>query len=160
MFYLAESQAREEEIRSSSFWMKKWILNLLFILYYVIVYCTFQMEARNSTEKNQVYLCFYFCVLFFSYNNANQFMVFHKCMKLVAVEFRVLYCNNIYNDSWLSFLMSNALRRNTNWDSTHEYSEFDIKRVLEYLNGNIFVIFGDEVSKQFVGSPISTNSAP
>ena len=45
-------------------------------------------------------------------------------------------------------------------DSTHKYSEVDIKKMLEFLIDNIFVVFGDRVFQQTVGIPMGTNCAP
>ena len=45
-------------------------------------------------------------------------------------------------------------------DSTHKYSEVDIKAMLEFLIDNIFVVFGNQVFKQSVGIPMGTNCAP
>ena len=45
-------------------------------------------------------------------------------------------------------------------DSTHKYSEVDIKAMLEFLIDNIFVVFGNQVFQQSVGIPMGTNCAP
>ena len=45
-------------------------------------------------------------------------------------------------------------------DSTHKYSEVEIKNMLEFLIDNIFVVFGDQVFQQSVGIPMGTNCAP
>ena len=45
-------------------------------------------------------------------------------------------------------------------DSTHKYSEVEIKKMLEFLIDNIFVVFGDRVFQQSVGITMGTNSAP
>jgi hypothetical protein len=45
-------------------------------------------------------------------------------------------------------------------DSTHKYSEVEIKKMLEFLIDNIFVLFGDQVFQQSVGIPMGTNCAP
>ena len=46
------------------------------------------------------------------------------------------------------------------FDSTHKYSEVDIKAMLEFLIDNIFVVFGNQVFQQSVGIPMGTNCAP
>ena len=45
-------------------------------------------------------------------------------------------------------------------DSTHKYSEVDIKEMLGFLIDNIFVVFGNIIFQQTVGIPMGTNCAP
>ena len=45
-------------------------------------------------------------------------------------------------------------------DSTHKYSEVDIKKMLEFLIDNIFVVVGEQVFQQCVGIPMGKNCAP
>jgi hypothetical protein len=45
-------------------------------------------------------------------------------------------------------------------DSTKKFSESDIINMFEFLNDNIFVIFGGRVFQQTVGIPMGTNYAP
>jgi hypothetical protein len=45
-------------------------------------------------------------------------------------------------------------------DSTHKYSEVDIKEMLGFLINNIFVVFGNQIFQQTVGIPMGTNCAP
>jgi hypothetical protein len=42
----------------------------------------------------------------------------------------------------------------------HKYSKVEIKKMLEFLIDNIYVVVGGQVFQQSVGIPISTNSAP
>jgi hypothetical protein len=44
-------------------------------------------------------------------------------------------------------------------DSPQKFSKADIDGMLEFLVGNIFVVFGDQFFQQYVGIPISTNCA-
>jgi hypothetical protein len=46
------------------------------------------------------------------------------------------------------------------FDSTHKYSEVEIKKMLEFLIDNIYVVFGGQVFQQPVGIPMGTNCAP
>jgi hypothetical protein len=45
-------------------------------------------------------------------------------------------------------------------DSTHKYSEIEIKKMLEFLIDNIYVVVGGQVLQQFVGIPMGTNIVP
>ena len=45
-------------------------------------------------------------------------------------------------------------------DSTHKYSEVEIKKMLEFLIDNIYVVVGGQVFQQSVGIPMGTNCAP
>jgi hypothetical protein len=45
-------------------------------------------------------------------------------------------------------------------DSPYKYSKADIKGMLGFLVGNIFVVFGDQVFQQSVGITMGTNCAP
>jgi hypothetical protein len=45
-------------------------------------------------------------------------------------------------------------------DSTHNYSEVEIKKMLEFLIDNIYVIVGGQVFQQSVGIPMGENCAP
>jgi hypothetical protein len=45
-------------------------------------------------------------------------------------------------------------------DSTHKYSEVDLKEMLGFLFDNIFVVFGNKIFQQTVGIPMGTNCAP
>ena len=45
-------------------------------------------------------------------------------------------------------------------DSKHKYSEDDIIKMLEFLVGNIFVVFAGKVFQLIVGIPMGTNCAP
>ena len=45
-------------------------------------------------------------------------------------------------------------------DSTHKYSEVDIKDMLGFLINNIFVVFGNKIFQQTVGIRMGTNCAP
>jgi hypothetical protein len=45
-------------------------------------------------------------------------------------------------------------------DSTHKYSEVEIKKVLEFLIDNIYVVVGGQVFHQSGGIPMGTNCAP
>jgi hypothetical protein len=45
-------------------------------------------------------------------------------------------------------------------DSSHKYSEVEIKKMLEFLIDNIFVVVGGEVFQQSVGISMGTNCAP
>jgi hypothetical protein len=44
-------------------------------------------------------------------------------------------------------------------DSTHKYSEVDIKEMLGFLIDNIFVVFVNKIFRQTVGIPMGTNCA-
>jgi hypothetical protein len=44
--------------------------------------------------------------------------------------------------------------------SANNYSKDEIKKMLEFLIDNIFVIIGDQVFQQSVGIPIDINCAP
>jgi hypothetical protein len=44
-------------------------------------------------------------------------------------------------------------------DSPYKYSEADIKSVLGFLVDNIYVVSGDQVLQQSVGTPMGTNYA-
>jgi hypothetical protein len=46
------------------------------------------------------------------------------------------------------------------FDSTHNYSEVDIKEILTFLIDNIFVVFGNQIFQQTVGIPMGTSCAP
>ena len=48
----------------------------------------------------------------------------------------------------------------THSDCPHKYSEVQIKRMLDFLIDNIYVVFGDQVFQQTVGIPMGTNCAP
>ena len=45
-------------------------------------------------------------------------------------------------------------------DSSHKYTEVEVKGMLEFLIDNIFVMFGDQVFQQTIGIPMGTNCAP
>jgi hypothetical protein len=45
-------------------------------------------------------------------------------------------------------------------DSTHKYSEIEIKKMLEFLIDNIYVVVEGQVFQQSVGIRIGTNCAP
>jgi hypothetical protein len=45
-------------------------------------------------------------------------------------------------------------------DSTHKYSEVDIKEMLGFLIDNIFVVFSNQIFQQTVEIPIGNNCAP
>jgi hypothetical protein len=45
-------------------------------------------------------------------------------------------------------------------DSTHKYFEVEIKKILEFLIDNIFVVIGGQVFQQFVGILMGSNCAP
>ena len=45
-------------------------------------------------------------------------------------------------------------------DSKHKYSEVEIKKMLEILIDNIYVIFEGQVFQQSVGIPMGTHCAP
>ena len=45
------------------------------------------------------------------------------------------------------------------YDSKNKYSEDDIIKMLEFLVGNIFMVFAGKVFKQIVGIPMGTNCA-
>jgi hypothetical protein len=45
------------------------------------------------------------------------------------------------------------------FDSTHKFSEVEIKKRLEFLIDNIFVGVGGQIVKQSVGIPMGTNCA-
>jgi hypothetical protein len=45
-------------------------------------------------------------------------------------------------------------------DSTHKYSEIEIKKMLEFLIDNIYVVVGGKVFQQPVGIPMGTTYAP
>jgi hypothetical protein len=45
-------------------------------------------------------------------------------------------------------------------DSTHKYSEVEIKKMLGFLIDNIYVVVGGQVFKQSVGIPMGTNCSP
>jgi hypothetical protein len=45
-------------------------------------------------------------------------------------------------------------------DSTHKYSEVGVKKMLEFLIDNIFVVFGYQAFQQTVGIPMGANYAP
>ena len=45
-------------------------------------------------------------------------------------------------------------------DSKSKYTEEDIVRMLEFLVGNIFVVFAGKVFQQIIGIPMGTNCAP
>jgi hypothetical protein len=45
-------------------------------------------------------------------------------------------------------------------DSPHKYSEAEIKGILGFLVDNIYVVFGEQISQQSVGTPMGTNCAP
>jgi hypothetical protein len=42
----------------------------------------------------------------------------------------------------------------------YKYSETDIKGMIGFLVGNIYVVFGDQVFRQPVGIPMDTNCSP
>jgi hypothetical protein len=42
-------------------------------------------------------------------------------------------------------------------DSTHKYSEVDIKEMLGFFIDNIFVVFSNRIFEQTVGIPMGTN---
>jgi hypothetical protein len=42
----------------------------------------------------------------------------------------------------------------------HKYSEVEIKKVLEFIIDNIYVVVGGQVFQQSVGIPIGTNRTP
>jgi hypothetical protein len=44
-------------------------------------------------------------------------------------------------------------------DSSHKYSEGDIKGILGFLVNNIYVVFGNQVFYQLFGFPMGTNCA-
>jgi hypothetical protein len=45
-------------------------------------------------------------------------------------------------------------------DSTHKYSEVDIKKTLRFLIDNIYAILGGQVFQLSLGVPKGTNCAP
>jgi hypothetical protein len=45
-------------------------------------------------------------------------------------------------------------------DSTHKYSEVEIKKMMEFLIDNIFIVVVGQVFQQFVGITMGTNCAP
>jgi hypothetical protein len=45
-------------------------------------------------------------------------------------------------------------------DSIHKYSEVEIKKMLEFLIDNIYVVVGGQVFQQSVGIPMGTNCSP
>jgi hypothetical protein len=45
-------------------------------------------------------------------------------------------------------------------DSTHKYSEVEIKKMLGFLIDNIYVVFGGQVFQQSVGISMGTNCTP
>jgi hypothetical protein len=45
-------------------------------------------------------------------------------------------------------------------DSMHKYCNVEIKKMLEFLIDNIYVVIGGEVVQQSVGIPMGTNCAP
>ena len=45
-------------------------------------------------------------------------------------------------------------------DSKNKYTEEDIIKMLEFLVGNIFVVFAGKVFQQIIGIPMGTNCAP
>jgi hypothetical protein len=45
-------------------------------------------------------------------------------------------------------------------DSAHKYSEDEIKKMLEFLIDNIYVVVGGQVFQESVGIPMGTNCAP
>jgi hypothetical protein len=45
-------------------------------------------------------------------------------------------------------------------DSTHKYSEVEIKKMLEFLINNIYVVVRGQVFQQSFGIPMGTNCAP
>jgi hypothetical protein len=47
-----------------------------------------------------------------------------------------------------------------NSDSTHKYSEVDIKGMLGFLFDIIFVVFGNKIFQQTIGIPMGTNCPP
>jgi hypothetical protein len=73
---------------------------------------------------------------------------------------------------WRDFISRNAHMVLQNWyfisftfvkyhsDSIHKYSEFEIKKMLEFLIDNICVGVGGQVFQQSVGNPMGTNCAP
>jgi hypothetical protein len=42
----------------------------------------------------------------------------------------------------------------------YKYSEVEIKKMLEFLIGNIYVVVGGQIFQQSVGIPMGTNCAP
>jgi hypothetical protein len=45
-------------------------------------------------------------------------------------------------------------------DCTRKYSEVEIKKILEFLIYNIYVVVGGQIFRQFVGIPMGTKCAP
>ena len=45
-------------------------------------------------------------------------------------------------------------------DTKNRYSEDDITKMIEFLVGNIFVVFVGKIFQQIVGIPMGTNCAP
>ena len=45
-------------------------------------------------------------------------------------------------------------------DSMHKYSEVEIKKMLEFLIDNIYVVVGGQVFQQSVGIPMGANRSP
>lgn len=45
-------------------------------------------------------------------------------------------------------------------DCAHKYSEVYIKKMLEFLIDNVYLVFGNQVFQQSAGIPMSTNCAP
>jgi hypothetical protein len=80
--------------------------------------------------------------------------------------FFIIYNCFFFNKNWKRKYLYLAISHQKQYfvkyhsDSTHTYYEIEIKKILDFLISNIFVVIGGQVFQQSVGIPMGMNCAP
>lgn len=100
------------------------------------------------------------CKIIYSHSelpSVNMMNVFDLCTlisNLFTIVMLMWRCKYIFIGNLKNYFVKNHS------DCTHKYSEVDIKKMLEFLIDNIYLVFGNQVFQQSVGIPMGTNCAP
>jgi hypothetical protein len=115
------------------------------------------LESLKSPIFSQVYIIktYYFTILYTTIPHdklkTKLFSIIGSCFFNKNDKRKYSYL--VINHSRTCFVIHDS-------DSTHKYSDVDIKEMLGFLIDNIFVVFGNKIFQPTVGIPMGTSCAP